>query len=444
VGFFLKILISKVIMKKNLFIFVIIFFLFISCNSKNKNEAIQLYNKGSELGQKGKLEESVEVFKKAIELYPDSPEAHNGLGFSHLIMKKYDEAEGEFQKAIKLKYDYFKPYNNLGDLYKQTDKLEKAVDVWIKYLTINPDIASLQAKVGSAKMSERSGKYYNPQEALKHFEKAIKLEPQNAGFRLLLANCYQNFKEYLAKSITEYNTIINTPDISPDIIKNAYSGMAYSYLALEKKEESTITIKQGLRLYLEDYVMNLYAGQIFAYSGDKKEAEIKFLKAIAIDPKDIRTYIHLPAFYVKENQLEKAIDLYKKGMENLPEQPILPVNLGLLYSQKLGDCEKAIKLFQKAIDLKIDVIFIPLGEIGKCLLRMSKTDEALSYLEKALKSALDLKARYAIECRYYIAEAQIKKGDKQKAKEQIDKILELDPKGTFAEKGKLLLAKEGN
>jgi len=434
-GTYLKMKMGRKIISPLLLILLVLF----SCNTRSKKEAMQYYTKGRELGMKLKYEEALDMFNLAIKVYPDLPEAHNGAGFAYYKLKEYDKAEEEFFKAIKLKRDYIKPYNNLGNLYFETGKLPKAIEVWEKYLVIDPNNAELLAKVGNAKMNEGGGEYYNVVEALGHLQKAVALAPSVPAYRLLLADCYMKFKDYLPNSITEYNTLLNTPDVPPEITLKAYSGLAYAYFASGKNDEAIITIKNGLRLFPEDFLMNLYAGQIFAETGKNEEAEKRFEKAMQIDPQDIRIYIQFPAFYMNAGKYDKVEAIYKKGMENLPNAPILPLNFGLFYTQRLGDCDRAIEMFKKSIELNIKIAFIPYGEIGKCLIKQKKYDEALDVLEKALKLALDADAKYALECRYYLAEVYRQTGRPEKMKEHLDKVIEISPESIWAEKGKEIL-----
>jgi len=426
-------------MRRTFFLIFLIFLVTISCDSRSKKEALQSYEKGRELGMQGKFDEALKMFNQAVKLNPNLPEAHNGAGYAYYKLQKYDLAKKEFQKAIRLKQNYLKAYNNLGDLYYDQRDFLKAVEVWEKCLQLDSNLADIHAKVGNVKMRASSGSVYNLSEALKHLQKAVTIAPTQFGYRLLLADCYQNFKDYLPNSITEYNTILNTTNVPLEITVKAYSGLGYSYLLAEKDEEALTTIKNGLRLFPDDYLMNLYAGQIFAKSKLIKEAEKNFNKAIQISPKDLRTYIQFPAIYVKEGDFEKAAEVYKTGMKNLPNVPIIPLNFGLFYTQNLDDCEKAIELFQKSIDLQIEIAFVPYGEIGKCLMKLGKTDEALIKLEKALQLALDMDAKYSAECRFHIAEIYRDKGEYANVKEHIQKIIEGYPDTMWAEKGKKIL-----
>ncbi|MBU1627643.1 tetratricopeptide repeat protein, partial [bacterium] len=140
---------------------------------------------------------------------------------------------------------------------------------------------------------------------------------------------------------------------------------------------------------------------------------------------------------------DKAIEIYELGMEKLPNVSILPLNLGLLYAQRLENCEKAIELFKKALALKLTIPYVAIGEIGKCLITQGKQDEALQMMEKALKEALDMDPKYATECRYHIAEIYKSKKDYLKMKEQINKIIEIDPDSYWAENGKKILQETG-
>jgi tetratricopeptide (TPR) repeat protein len=79
------------------------------------------------------------IFKKAIQVKPDSEEAYSGLGEAVLRIGKFKEAEAAFQKVISLNARNHNAYENLARVYTAQGDLEKATIAIKKSLAINPD-----------------------------------------------------------------------------------------------------------------------------------------------------------------------------------------------------------------------------------------------------------------------------------------------------------------
>lgn len=58
------------------------------------------FNKGVCLRRLGRLDESIEDLKQAVQLQGDKASAHNNLGLSYFEKEEYEDAITEFQKAI--------------------------------------------------------------------------------------------------------------------------------------------------------------------------------------------------------------------------------------------------------------------------------------------------------------------------------------------------------
>lgn len=61
-----------------------------------------LLNLGINLRRINKLEESITYLKKACDLSPNKPQAHNNLGLSYFEKEEWDEALSSYTKAINL------------------------------------------------------------------------------------------------------------------------------------------------------------------------------------------------------------------------------------------------------------------------------------------------------------------------------------------------------
>ncbi len=90
--------------------------------------------------------QSVEYFKKAIELDPDLASAYNGLGGAYKIIGKIDDAISCWEKSLKLKPNYDFPVYNLGMAYYEKGDKAQALRYFKKYLALKANIISPEEK----------------------------------------------------------------------------------------------------------------------------------------------------------------------------------------------------------------------------------------------------------------------------------------------------------
>ena len=84
-------------------------------------------------------DESINKWKKAVELNPKYFFAYNNLGNAFLNLKKYEEAITCFNKAIEIKSDFFDAHNNKGNALSKLNKYDDALLSYDKAIKIKPD-----------------------------------------------------------------------------------------------------------------------------------------------------------------------------------------------------------------------------------------------------------------------------------------------------------------
>ena len=134
--------------------------------------SVNLYNIiGSVNKQLGKLEEAIDVYKKAIDIKPDYAELHYNIGNALKEQGKLDEAIEAFTKAVSIKPNYTLAYNNMSNVLKEQGKLEEAIEVYNKALSITPDNPETTANLATLLFESRK------------FEKAAELFSMNDSIR---------------------------------------------------------------------------------------------------------------------------------------------------------------------------------------------------------------------------------------------------------------------
>ncbi len=97
--------------------------------SDGRDPEIQ-YNYANVLRDQKDYKNAQAHYLKSIELRPDFPAAHNGLGATYFCLKKFADAEREIKQAIKLKPDYALAYYHLGLLQVARQKYPEAIKAY--------------------------------------------------------------------------------------------------------------------------------------------------------------------------------------------------------------------------------------------------------------------------------------------------------------------------
>ncbi len=138
-------------------------------------EFYRLFNLASDLAEKRQFEAAVPAWRKALELSPDDPRAHNNLGVALAETGKPDEALAEYRRSLKLNDASAQAHNNLGSVLAEQGSLDEALAQFQKAVELNPDNARAQINLGGALAEKSRGA-----EALEHLRKGVEIEPEFA------------------------------------------------------------------------------------------------------------------------------------------------------------------------------------------------------------------------------------------------------------------------
>jgi protein O-mannosyl-transferase len=144
--------------------------------AKAPNGARAHNNLGIALVNRGRIDEAIVHYRKALELAPDYNEAHYNLGLALKDLGQFDEAIAEYEKALKLAPDHPDSHNNLGLLLARRGRVDEAIAHYRTALELKPDLAEPYNNLGNALLGR--GRL---DEAIAHYRKALELTPDSAG-----------------------------------------------------------------------------------------------------------------------------------------------------------------------------------------------------------------------------------------------------------------------
>ena len=190
----------------------------------------------------------------------------------------------------------------------------------------------------------RDNKLYH--QAVKMFESAIKLNPQEAEAYIALGWLYQSQGNYFGSEEMFKKAI----ELSHGNVM-AYLGLGVCYRNQGKSllaEE--ILGKTILQMDPRNYNVYTELGCIYLYQKKTLLAVEQFKKAIEINPEKYRAYDELGRCYKELKQYAEAEEMYRRAIEANPRQDKFYVDLGWV-CQYQGKSVQAEEAFRKAIQL---------------------------------------------------------------------------------------------
>ncbi len=172
------------------------------------------FNTAADLSEKHEFAAAVPAWKKAVELNPDDPRAHNNLGAALVETGKPEEALAEYHKSLALNDQSSQAHNNLGSVLAQEGKLDEALAQFERAVQLNPDNGRAQSNLGGA-LSEKG----RTEEALEHLRKGVELEPKFADGQNNLGAALARAGE-LDEAIPHMATAV---DLAPQSVGNRYN-----------------------------------------------------------------------------------------------------------------------------------------------------------------------------------------------------------------------------
>jgi TolB-like protein/Flp pilus assembly protein TadD len=197
----------------------------------------------------------------AIEIDPQSAEAHASLGLVRLHKWDWSGAEAEFKRALSLDPRYANAHHWYGDYLSIRGRHEEALLEARQALELEPLNLMIGTWVGL--------RYYlarNYDRAIEQGQSTVELDPSFAAAHLLLGEAYVRAGSR-DKGLAEVRSAASLSGISPLYL--AQVGVAHAYAG--RKAEALAIVAQLRAISAERYVSPYGLAQIYAALNDKEQ-----------------------------------------------------------------------------------------------------------------------------------------------------------------------------
>ncbi len=379
-------------------------------------------------------DESIQAYKKLLELYPDDRSGSNNLALLYEDLEEFDKAAELYSEAQKGEYADFLPTANLARVLRMQGLFAQAKQVILEYQKKFSDHAALRWALARIHLQE--GNY---DLALQEVDKALVLNPtHNQNFRIKghiflckgdMSNAEREYKKLLSESdpVSNFYGLLNLTDLNlflgrfetskeymeqhTELVQKAGQKVWEGYTSLQhgnklmrvrRHEEALekINTTKRIALELEDWNLERQAvftkGRTLAQKGSLEEAhkaaeELRVLCEKSLNKRSIRLYYHLEGRIALENgDYERAIEFIEKAMSLDPYYFKSELDSLAMAYYRAGNPEKAAAEYEKIITCPTGIrrygdgyvkSFYMLGKIHE---QQGNTAKAVEHYEKFL------------------------------------------------------------
>ncbi|MBS3740041.1 tetratricopeptide repeat protein [Candidatus Bipolaricaulota bacterium] len=363
-----------------------------------------------------------DLLNRVVGLDPDNPEANYYLGRYQLQNKQYSMAAQSFQKAIQSRPDYVAAYMDYGKLLVELRNYEEAAE---------------------------------------QFKKALDLASDNINIMNNLAHAYMKSKQY-GKAEDTYKDVLKLSSNN----FNAKKGLGDLYSEQGNYEDAIKYYNDALRVKADDDT-SLALGRAYLETGQLEDAKSELESLLRRSPYNSEGYMLLGDYYRRKGLLDRALEEYREGLARTRDRELRIKISKRILEQDPGDTETRFTLakayqdqhiYDSAIEQYNKILESTEGlserweaimGLGKAHLKKTNYDQATEYYQEGLELANSsvqrleiyqglLKAdegkngeenlsRVGKEALLRIAEININQGRGSDAKENLERLSNLDP-----------------
>ncbi len=371
----------------------------------------ELFEEGVRLAAEGQYQEAAEVLEEVIRYYPDAYPAYHLLGYVCGCRKNYKDETENYRKAIKIRSDYSQVHYDMGVAcwlmgrekrafvsFQKTVSMtsEFAVtDYWMSFTFERMGRYRSGGTAGKKRMREKRrvmaeiclmiGKAYLEDglhiSARHAFKKAVGISPEFAEAYYQLGSMHIK-KLRNPKRAAKYLENAEQLFIKKNNLQRA--AMAHQLYhpiedVKEKEKAADVWLKEGLRLQQ----LGMYQGAVDAYKvavslkpdfvdayynmgvayGSLEERGVlpihkaiwALKQAVSIKPDFVHALIALGASYIKNQELEGAVETLEEALKCDPREPDGAYYLGIAHRMS-GRLPEAVDVLKKAAALRPDSV----------------------------------------------------------------------------------------
>ncbi|HTR40275.1 MAG TPA: tetratricopeptide repeat protein, partial [Pseudomonadales bacterium] len=323
---------------------------------------------------KSDVAKATDELEHLAKLYRQAPRIHYQLALAYIVGNQRDKALNQLHEAADLDPNLVQASFLLAQLELQTGDTDSAVDLLKPLVVQRPNLVPAELLLAEAYRLQKNfsaaleicmrlenslpkdpqilvltGTIYAQQQnspaARQEFSRALEMDPDNADAQEGLAELDFAGQQYTAARDRIQKVIAKHPQQAlPQVL------LAKIYLAQAQTNQAEIALLKAAELP-DGAPAYLMLAQLYCDANQDKDALDILNMALTKKPKDASALMLLGVIQTREKNYQAAADAYEKLLAINPQYGPALNNLACLYSDNLGDLNKAYDLAQRAHQL---------------------------------------------------------------------------------------------
>lgn len=339
----------------------------------NYGDAVLLLTEGNL--RNGDAAPAIARLSGLIERQPQLARAHLLLGKAYLGQRNEEAALEVYRRMADLFADNPQPSMLRGLILVRQGNRAEARAAFERALEIVPDyVPVLEQLVDLAMLEEDYGN------ALERVQAAIERTPDAAAPWLLLAKVrmFQNDLEQAEAALVKAN------EKDPDL-RMPYYLLARVYLAADQKEQALARLHEAVATRTNDVTALMQIGMIEDARQNHAAARRAYEDLLEVDPRFTPALNNLAYLYSERvGDLERALELAERAREAAPDDPSVADTLGWIL-HRTGDHAGALRLLRESAEKLPDKPEVQF-HLGMTHYRLGDVAAARTRLQRALES----------------------------------------------------------
>ena len=261
--------------------------------------------------RENRLDDAIFHARKAVEIRPDSVDAHSRVGVALSLSGQNEEAGIHFQKILEAHQVRPRVHYNLATLLLNNGHIDEAIAEFQRELQIQPEFVEAYNNLGIA--LEQKGQF---DDALAHFQKAIELDPHRPNVHHNIAMILLR-QGRLDQAIAYLQQELQISPGSPE----AHNDFGIALSQQGRIDEAVKQWEEALALRPDN--LNAYCNLVWVFATFPDNAIRNGPKAVALGEralklsgeKNPRIYRLLAAAYAEDGQFDKATETAQRGAQ---------------------------------------------------------------------------------------------------------------------------------
>ncbi len=295
----------------------------------------------SQLSDAEIIELGTSVARQADELFPQETRFNFTLGELYRFHGSEEKAVEQYEAAIADDPDYYSAYEGLALIHLSHDETQQALELYQGLLARGVIHESdYHFFLGSLRYVEG-----DLQEAANEFAVAVRMDSDNAEFRLQLGDAYRALGRY-DEAMEQYEEVTR---LDPSYV-GAYSRRATIYRAEGLLDDAVGEYQMALQLRPENPLYHAMLADTYRYQGLLEEAVLAAEEAVRLEEGEAAYHVLLGEVYLALERLPQAIAEFEIGVQLAPEVAPYYLDLGDAY-RLAGREEEAVGAYERVLEL---------------------------------------------------------------------------------------------